>query len=279
MATIPSPTRAIPPALILVAGRGERLRPLTDQLPKPLVPDAHGTPLLAKWLARLAQAGATRVVLNPCWLGEAITRFVGDGQRWGVTVTYSHESEPGLETAGGIRTALPLIGCDPFLVVNGDVDLAPTFAIADFVARATARFAADPALLAYLLLVPNPDDHPDGDFTLCPDGALLPYPDPARGTPYTFGGVALYRAALVADLSPGQRAPLAPLLRAAIAAGRVAGEAFFGGWWDIGTAERLAWWRAATAAFSMEQPNQGCVQASLRAGTIGPFPGCQTNQG
>jgi len=185
VATIPSPTRAIPPALILVAGRGERLRPLTDQLPKPLVPDAHGTPLLAKWLARLAQAGATRVVLNPCWLGEAITRFVGDGQRWGVTVTYSHESEPGLETAGGIRTALPLIGCDPFLVVNGDVDLPPPLPLPTLSPAPPRALPLTRRFLPTFSLFPTPTTTPMATLPSVPMARCFPtqIPRAARRTP------------------------------------------------------------------------------------------------
>jgi MurNAc alpha-1-phosphate uridylyltransferase len=230
-------------ALILVAGRGERLRPLTDTTPKPLVPDAAGTPLLAHWLERLADAGIGSVVLNPCWLGEQIEQYVGDGSAWRITVQYSRETPPGLETAGGIRTALPLIDSDPFLVVNGDVDLAPAWSLAMFVRRGEAQLNTHPDHLGYLLLAPNPPDHRDGDFTVTPSGALLPHADTTRGNTYTFAGVALYRSALLTSLTPQTRAPLGPLLRQAITEGRIGYEITDAPWWDIGTPQRLARWR------------------------------------
>lgn len=237
-------------AMMLVAGRGERLRPLTDTLPKPLIPDADGVPLLARWLHRLRDAEVPSVVLNPCWLGDAIERLVEAGAPWGVTIRMSREDPPGLETAGGIRTALPLIASDPFLVINGDVDLADTWSLVAFLRRGEALLAENPTLEGYLLLVPNPPDHPDGDFTVAEEGVLLPAADTTRGIPYTFAGVALYRAALVADLPPQTRAPLGPRLRARINAGRIAFEISEEPWWDIGTPERLARWRIGRKAAS-----------------------------
>lgn len=208
--------------MILAAGRGERMRPLTDRIPKPLL-EAGGRPLIAHHLAALARAGIREVVVNHAHLGTQIERALGDGAAWGLRIRYSPE-EVALETGGGIHRALPLLGPDPFVVVNGDVwtDFDP------------ARLHLADADLAHLVLVDNPPHHPAGDFVL--DGDRVR----AEGGPrLTFSGIGVYRPTLFAGCVPG-RFPLAPLLRTAMAAGRVSGERHAGRWVDVGTPERLA---------------------------------------
>ena len=212
-------------AMILAAGRGERLRPLTDRMPKPLVP-AGGKPLIAWHLERLAAAGIREAVINVSHLGEQIVERLGDGAAWGLKIGWSREAEP-LETAGGMALARELLGPDPFLVVNGDV-----YCEVDF-----ARLAAT-ALgerLAHLVLVPNPAHHPRGDFTL--EAGWVGNAAAAR---YTYAGIAVIAPALFAGVAAGAKAQLAPLLRAAADAKRVSGELFGGTWQDVGTLERLA---------------------------------------
>lgn len=217
--------------MILAAGRGERLRPLTDRLPKPLVPVA-GRPLIEYTIERLAAAGFRELVINLAWLGELIADALGDGNRFGVRIEYSREGWPALETGGGIREALPLLGNEPFLVVNGDV-------LVDF---PFGTLRDEPRGLAHLVLVPNPRHHPAGDFALV-DGRVAC--EQAAGLPrYTFSGVGVYRPELFAGLSRG-RFPLAPLLREAMVAGAVSGRLHEGLWLDIGTYERLAQAEAA----------------------------------
>ena len=212
-------------AMILAAGRGERLRPLTDTVPKPLVA-AGGRPLVAWHLERLAAAGVREVVMNVSHLGAAIEARLGDGRPWGVAIAYSREPVP-LETAGGIATARALLGEAPFLLVNADV-----WCDVDF--GALARRTLGDAL-AHLVLVPNPPFRPQGDFSLR-DGRV----GDADAPRYTYAGIAVASPRLVDGIAPGTRAPLAPLLRAAAAAGRVSGEIHGGAWSDVGTAERLA---------------------------------------
>ena len=209
-------------AMILAAGRGERMRPLTDVTPKPLLA-VHGTPLLDHLISQLARAGFTDIVINIAHLGEKIRAHLGTGARLSVNISYSDEGPAGLETGGGIRRALPLLACDPFLVVNGDI-----YTDYDF-----ARLPASLAGLAHLVLVDNPDHHPEGDFGLH-DGQIT---DAAPRL--TFAGIGLYRAALFADLT-AERFPLAPLLRRTAARGMVSGEHYRGPWTDVGTPERLA---------------------------------------
>jgi len=212
-------------AMILAAGRGERMRPLTDSCPKPLLPVA-GKPLIVWHLERLAAAGFYRVVINHAHLGQQIEDALGDGSAWGLQIAYSPEPPGALETAGGIVKALPLLGAEPFLVVNGDV-----FCDWDF-ARAPALLADGD--LAHLVLVPNPPQHPAGDFALG-NGRVA-----ADGVErLTFSGLGIYRPALFAGLEPGQPAKLAPLLRQAMAEGRVGGECHGGRWEDVGTPARL----------------------------------------
>ena len=212
-------------AFILAAGRGERMRPLTDHTPKPLLP-VRGRPLIEWHLQKLATAGVREVVVNLGWLGERLRAHLGDGSRFGVTIAYSEEGWPALETGGGLRQALPLLGDEPFLLVNGDV-----FTDLDF-APLVAR-GLKPEELAHLVLVPNPAQHPQGDFALR-DGQVS---DAAPRL--TYSGIALLRPGLFADRAPGAF-PLAPLLKQAMAQGRVSGVRHDGQWSDVGTPERLA---------------------------------------
>jgi MurNAc alpha-1-phosphate uridylyltransferase len=210
-------------AMLLAAGRGERLRPLTDRVPKPLL-EVRGRPLIAWHLAALARSGVTDVVINLSWLGGQIRSAIGDGASFGLAVRYSEEPPGALETGGGIFQALPLLGSAPFFVVNGDVHTDFDFA--------TLRLAPDD--LAQLVLVPNPEHHPRGDFSLAAgrlgrEGALR----------HTYSGIGLYRPELFAGCVPG-RFPLLPLLERAIAAGRLGGELYHGAWTDVGTPQRLA---------------------------------------
>lgn len=211
-------------AMILAAGRGERLRPLTDALPKPLLP-AGGRPLIVRILERLARAGFSDLVINLGYRGGQIRDALGDGARFGVRIVYSPEPDPPLETGGGIFHALPLLS-DPFLVVNGDV-------ASDF---PFARLPRDLSALAHLVLVPNPPHHLGGDFALR-DGRVFP-----RGVgKYTFSGIGVYRHALFSTCCGGSF-PLAPLLARAAAAGLVSGQLYQGIWYDIGTPQRLESW-------------------------------------
>lgn len=209
--------------MILAAGRGERMRPLTDRTPKPLLPVA-GKPLIVWHLERLARAGFHEVVINHAHLGDQIEALLGEGDAWNVNIRYSAEPRGALETAGGIANALPLLGADPFLVINGDI-----FCDWDF------GRACIPEQLAHLVLVDNPPHHPAGDFTL--RGGKVG----AGGTAsnLTFSGIGIYRPALFADIARGTSARLAPLLDEAIAVGLVGGEHHAGRWVDVGTPERL----------------------------------------
>lgn len=224
-------------ALLLAAGRGERLRPLTDTVPKPLL-EVGGRALIEHHLVRLAAAGIGDVVVNLAWHGDRVRERLGDGRRYGARVAYSDEGEA-LETAGGIVHARALLGDAPFAVVNADV-----WTDYDF-----ARLALPDGKLAHLVLVPNPAHNRDGDFVLehgavsNPGGSLREGSAPAL----TFSGIAAYAPALFADLAPGKR-PLAPVLRAACERGVVSGELFDGGWCDVGTPERLDNLRASVGA-------------------------------
>ena len=212
-------------AMLLAAGRGERLRPLTDRIPKPLVPVA-GKPLIAWHLERLARSGCRTVVANVSHLGQQIIDFVGDGARFGLKVDFSPEAEP-LETAGGIAQALPLLGREPFLLVNGDI-----YCDIDFRPLLSHELGGNHA---HLVLVPNPPQHPKGDFSL-DDGVIG-----NDGTPrYTYAGVAVLSPRLVEAVKRGDKAPLAPLLRTAAGQRLISGERFGGLWQDVGTVERLA---------------------------------------
>ncbi len=215
-------------AMILAAGRGERMRPLTDRLPKPML-SVGGQPLIVWHLRRLAAAGIRDVVINHAWLGHEIVAALGDGGALGLRIRYSAE-ETALETAGGIAQALPLLGDEPFLVVNGDV-------WCDWDPAAAAGLAHGlPDGGAWLLLVDNPPQHPAGDFRLEADGSVH-----AQGEPrLTFAGIGVYHPSLFASVPRGAAAPLAPLLRQAMARGLVRGARHTGKWTDVGTPQRLA---------------------------------------
>ncbi|MGH8688453.1 MAG: N-acetylmuramate alpha-1-phosphate uridylyltransferase MurU [Burkholderiales bacterium] len=220
-------------AMLLAAGRGERLRPLTGRVPKPLVP-AGGKALAAWQLERLAAAGFRDVVMNVSWLGAQIEAALGDGRAFGLAIAYSREAEP-LESAGGIAQALPLLGHEPFALVNADI-------WCDYdLARLRRRALA--GRLAHLVLAPNPPFHPAGDFSLAGEAA-----GNAPAPRYTYTGIALLDPALVAPVQLGAKAQLAPLLRAAADAGRLSGELHAGAWHDAGTPARLAELEARIAA-------------------------------
>jgi len=211
--------------MILAAGRGERLRPLTDSVPKPLV-EVAGETLLGRHLRRLAAAGFAQVVINVSHLAENIVARFGDGAAAGLHIAWSRESAP-LDTAGGVAQARALLGHDPFLLVNADI-------WSDYEFAALRAFDLHDRL-AHLVLVPNPPQHPAGDFSL-EDGIVGNAPL-AR---YTYAGIAVIAPALVDGLAPGHKAPLAPLWRAAAQRGEVTGELYEGRWSDVGTPERLA---------------------------------------
>lgn len=209
-------------AMILAAGRGERLRPLTDELPKPLV-ELAGKPLIEYHLESLAGAGFREVVINQGHLGDFLPAALGDGRRWGIRIHWSDEQPAALETGGGIFQALPLLGGGPFLVVNGDVWTDYPF----------ARLRAVKCDRAHLVLVPNPAHNPHGDFALLAGRVREAGPDM-----HTFSGIAVYHPRLFADCSAGKFS-VVPLLRAAMRDHLVTGELYPGDWNDIGTVERL----------------------------------------
>jgi MurNAc alpha-1-phosphate uridylyltransferase len=210
--------------MVLAAGRGERMRPLTDAAPKPLL-SVGGKRLIEYHLERLAAGGFRKVVINTAWLGDMIEAVLGNGARFGLDITYSHERPEALETGGGIFRALPRVGPAPFLLVNGDV-----WTDIDFGAL---RREPPPGSLAHLVLVRNPPQHPRGDFVL--EKGLV---SEGAGPRQTYSGIGIYRPELFAGCEPG-KFPLLPLLRRAIAGGQLTGETHTGRWYDIGTAERL----------------------------------------
>jgi MurNAc alpha-1-phosphate uridylyltransferase len=209
-------------AMILAAGRGERMRPLTDTVPKPLL-QVRGRALIDYHIEALVNCGITALVINLSWLGERIRAHVGDGSRFGASVVYSDEPYPPLDTGGGIHRALPLLGSGPFWLTNADV-----FCGHPFAPRALA-----PGVLAHLILVPNPAHHPDGDFGLA-EGRVTD----GAGERLTYSGLAVLHPDLFAGCAAG-RFPLAPLLRHAADHGAVTGELFTGVWSDVGTPQRL----------------------------------------
>ena len=209
-------------AMILAAGRGERLRPLTDSLPKPLV-EVRGRPLIAHHLEGLAAAGFRHVVVNLSHLGGMIRDALGDGAAWGLTIHYSQEPPEALETGGGIQQALPQLGEAPFAVLNGDV-------LCDY---PLGRLRAVKCDHAHLVLVPNPAHNPDGDFSLA--GGYVGLDGQPR---HTFSGIGVYHPRFFASAVPG-RYSVKPMLRAAARRRQVTGEIYRGEWHDVGTMERL----------------------------------------
>ena len=209
-------------ALILAAGRGERMRPLTDTTPKPLLPVA-GKPLIEYTIEALVNQGITDLVINLSHLGKQIQKAIGNGKRFNATINYSAEGDSALETAGGIIHALPLLGNDPFLVVNGDI-------ASDYPFGQLKHKSID---LAHLVLIPNPEHHPEGDFGL--EKGMV---KKQANEYFTFSGIGLYHPDLFAQTPPG-KSKLGPLLREAMQQNRISGELHKGFWMDIGTPERL----------------------------------------
>lgn len=210
-------------AMILAAGRGERMRPLTDHTPKPLL-EVGGKALIEYHLTALQQAGIEEVIINHAWLGKQIEGRLGTGERYGLRIQYSPEAPVALETAGGIIQALSRLGPDPFIVINGDI-------WCDYPLQ---QLPKQPDGLAHLVMVNNPPHNPQGDFCLADDGRLQ-----VEGqNKLTYSGIGVYHPRLFSGLEPGKR-PLAPLLKNAMAEGLVSGEHYQGHWLDIGTPERL----------------------------------------
>jgi MurNAc alpha-1-phosphate uridylyltransferase len=209
--------------MILAAGRGERMRPLTDHTPKPLLPVA-GKAIIEHTIVQLASAGFTEIIINHAHLGQQIEDYLGDGRRYGVSICYSPEGEQGLETAGGIINALPLLGSEVFLVVNGDI-------ATDFPFAELKNVTVD---LAHIIMVDNPAHHSQGDFVLDMAGRVV-----ENGTEkLTFSGIGLYRPEFFCN-TPSGNSKLGFLLRQAIVSQRVSGQKFTGFWMDIGTPQRL----------------------------------------
>ena len=214
-------------AMILAAGRGERMRPLTDNIPKPLLKVA-GKMLIEYHLEKLQAANISEIVINHAWLGDKIEQALGDGSRYGLNITYSAEKEA-LETAGGILNALPLLrgannDADAFIVINGDI-----YCDYDF-----SKLPSSLSNLAHLVLVNNPQHHPEGDFSLTASGAV----EQDGQSKQTFSGIGVYHPDLFEGYQNGKLA-LAPILREAMAQHMVTGESYQGVWHDIGTPERL----------------------------------------
>ena len=210
-------------AMILAAGRGERMRPYTDTTPKPLLKVA-GKALITYAIENLSQAGFVDIVVNVAYLGQQIKDFCGKGQQWDVTINYSDEGETPLETAGGIAYALPLLGDKPFIVINADI-------ICDYPLAKLREQAID---LAHLVMIDNPEHHPEGDFSLSGNGLLTEH----GKEKLTFSGIGVYQPKLFANVSPGTL-KLRPILNQAINSAHVSGEKYSGLWMDIGTPQRL----------------------------------------
>ena len=211
--------------MLLAAGRGERMRPLTDEIPKPLL-TVGGKPLIVHLVEALVAEGFRELVINHAWHGAMIEQRLGDGRAFGADIAYSAEGANALETGGGIRRALPLLGSDPFVAVNADI-------WTDF------PFASLPdalETLAHVILVGNPAHHPDGDFVLA--GTRVRKSHYGQGRRLTFSGIGVYRPELFAELSDGCF-PLAPILFDACDEDRLSGVHYPGEWWDVGTPERL----------------------------------------
>ncbi|WP_127491586.1 N-acetylmuramate alpha-1-phosphate uridylyltransferase MurU [Acinetobacter calcoaceticus] len=214
-------------AMILAAGLGNRMRPLTLYTPKPLL-EVGGKALIVWHIEKLKKIGVTEIVINSAWLADKLISSLGDGSQFGVDIRWTREDE-GLETAGGIINALPLLGTDPFILVNGDV-----WTTMDFEALRHIKLNDD---LAHLVLVDNPKQHPEGDFTLF-DGRTFTFDQHVKGENLTFSGVSVIHPKLFDGLEPGKR-PLAPLLKQAMQNQKISGEKLKGAWVDVGTPERL----------------------------------------
>lgn len=210
-------------AMILAAGRGERMRPLTDRHPKPLL-KVDGRALIEWHIEALKDAGIKDILINTSWLGDQIPEYLGDGAYWGVNLTFSHEPDA-LETAGGIRKALSFFNDEPFIVVNGDVWSEYNY----------KGLLKQPRKLAHIVLVPNPEHNTGGDFHLRDDGLVIAEGD----NKYTFSGIGVYQPEVFAELSEDDSYPLAPILRELMVEAEVTGELYQGRWHDIGTPERL----------------------------------------
>ena len=230
--------------MILAAGRGERLRPLTDEVPKALL-EVAGQPLIAHHLMALASAGIERVVINIAHLATKIQQTLGNGNRYGVTIEYSHETTGALETGGGIRQALPLLS-DPFLVINGDV-----LSNFDF-----QRLTSNDRSLAHLVMVNNPPHNPAGDFFLI--GNKLSTSPSGNAPRLTYAGIGLYQKALFKD-TPNRRFPLAPLLREAASRSQISATIHSGYWVDVGTPARLA---EARSHYKLTPPGEAAPSTS-----------------
>lgn len=214
-------------AMILAAGLGNRMRPLTLYTPKPLL-EVGGKPLIVWHIEKLKKIGVTEIVINSAWLADKLIGSLGDGSQFGVDIRWTREDE-GLETAGGIINALPLLGTDPFILVNGDV-----WTTMDFEALRHIKLNDD---LAHLVLVDNPKQHSEGDFTLL-DGRAFTFDQDVTGENLTFSGVSVIHPKLFDGLEAGKR-PLAPLLKQAMHNQKISGEKLKGAWVDVGTPERL----------------------------------------
>ncbi|WP_180041681.1 N-acetylmuramate alpha-1-phosphate uridylyltransferase MurU [Acinetobacter sp. YH16039] len=214
-------------AMILAAGLGNRMRPLTLHTPKPLL-EVGGKPLIVWHIEKLQSIGVTEIVINTAWLGEKLASALGDGSEFGVNILWSHEGE-GLETAGGIINALPLLGEEPFILVNGDV-----WTTMDFATLFDVKLQDD---LAHLVFVDNPTQHPNGDFILA-HGRAYTFDQAQQGEALTYSGVAVIRPAMFAGLENGKR-PLAPLLKQAMLEQQISASKMQGVWVDVGTPERL----------------------------------------
>lgn len=233
-------TRRVDTAIILAAGRGQRLRPLTDSIPKPLIKVGPRT-LLEYHLENLIEAGFRRVVINLSHLGEQISEFLGDGRRFGIEIVYSWEPPGALETAGGIRHAIELLDAEQFMAINGDIRCS--------IGLDELILPEQPSM--HLVLVPNPPHNPAGDFSVDSSHTPLRLCDPeSQATTYTFSGIGLYRKAIFSNL-PDRVQPLAPVIREQIKSGRVTAQIYDGAWFDIGTPERL---EAARRAYPVQIP-------------------------
>ena len=214
-------------AMILAAGLGNRMRPLTLYKPKPLL-EVGGKALIVWHIEKLKNIGVTEIIINSAWLADVLISTLGDGSQFGVTIRWTRENQ-GLETAGGIINALPLLGAEPFILVNGDV-----WTTFDFASLLDVNLNDD---LAHLVFVANPEQHPNGDFTLA-DGRAYTFDQQQQGENLTFSGVSIIHPKMFDGLENGKR-PLAPLLKQGMSDGRVSAEKMQSAWVDVGTPERL----------------------------------------